>query len=276
MLNNPVKSPLLLGLLKWVVVLFAVAVAFFAAALFKGGGERKRDLLSLLPGPDERAPFMLINSSGGFPGSVFRFFADSSTISPEGSVISALVPIFESAPESAVVILERETGLAIYGAFSLGGEERAALAAGALPDRWARHFVMPQVSRLEGGLLRVMALNSAAPFYVDVGDRMANIADSLADIERMRRVRSRAEKGVDLEWSLEGDWPCRALLSDGGVLGAISAGTDDPSYRMSPVTLEAAWRRSAADPAVSSGDETILAGALGEARWRVRGLEIHL
>lgn len=260
------------GFLKWIVVFFAVAAVFLISAFLRGGGERRPNLLALLHVPDERAPFIIVGVSGwGFPGGAFELFADSTTISPEGSVMTSLIPIFEAASDSALVITERGDGLATYGVFSLEKEEGAALAVGALPDKWARHFVMPQVSKLEGGVLRVVALNIVVPFYIETGDGIACVADSLEDIERMRLVRARSEKGIDLKWGLEGSWPCHITLSDGGVIGALASRGADSQELMDSVKLEVAWRRGSNDEErrANEGDS---APPAGEAKWKISGL----
>jgi hypothetical protein len=253
------------GFKKWLVVLAAAAVVFAATAVMKRLDERPGNLLASLPLPEENSPLVMISVSGGeFPSRIFRLFSDSATISPGGaSPISAIIPVLAPS-DCSIVVTEREEGLSAYGAVSLSREEISSLASGALPKDWASLFTMPQVTSDDDGVLQVSSLNIPAPLYIDLLGKVAYLADTRADIDRIRDVRSRASEGITRKWSLGRGWNGHLLVSDGGVIGSILAGSDDIAARSAPLSLEAAWRSREA----SRGDQ----GASKEVIWQLQGL----
>jgi hypothetical protein len=257
--------------LKWLIVLAAVAVVFAALAVSKRTGV-SAGFLSSLPRPEDGAPAVMISASKGeFPTQVFRLFADSATISPSGAApISALAPIFEAASDCALVVTEREDGLAAYGALAITRDERTALANGNLPREWTRQFVMPELAKVDdSGLLKLSALNITSPLFIEPGDRVAWVADSRFDIERGRLARSGTEKGIDRKWSVEPRWGGHLAISDGGVIRAVITSFDNKPSRGNPITLEAAWR--------SENKQGYLNGPFsGESRWRLSGFENYI
>jgi hypothetical protein len=214
---------------------------------------------------------MISASKGEFPTRVFRVFTDNATISPSGaSPISALLPIFEAASDCALVVTEREDGLAAYGAIAVTHDERTALANGNLPREWAKQFVMPELAKLDDyGLLKVSALNISSPLFIEPGGKAAWVADSRFDIERGRLARSGSEKGIDRKWGVEPRWGGHLVISDGGVIFAVSTGFDDKSSRGNPIILEAAWR--------SDNKRRYPDGLFsGESKWRLSGFENYI
>lgn len=222
---------------------------------------RSSDRLSTLPPPDDSSPFAMVSARGGeFPLRPVRLCMESSILFPRGgeSPLAILLPLFEAARSSALVVTERENGFAAYGTLSLSQKERSALLSGSLPPSWSDLFVSPEVYR-EDGLLRVGAANTSSPIYIEPYRGYAFVADSLSDIDRMRAVRSGAGGGIKARWTLKRSWGGHLRLSDGGALGELVRG--EPSG--APVTLELAW---------NSDREDSLSGKFD---WRVFGLERH-
>jgi hypothetical protein len=257
------------GFKKWLVVLAAAAIVFAVAAVTKKLDERPVNLLASLPLPEENSPLVMISASGGeFPSRIFRLFSDSATVSPGGaSPISAIIPAL-AASDCSIVVTEREEGLSAYGAVSLSREDVSFLASGALPKEWARLFTMPRVTSEDNGVLQVSSLNTPAPLYIDLSGRVAYLADTRSDIDRMRDVRSRAAEGITRKWSLGRGWNGHMLVSDGGVIGSLLAGSDDTAARSAPLSLETAWRSSGA----SQGDQVVSK----EVIWQLQGLENYI
>ncbi|MDR1019938.1 MAG: hypothetical protein LBL73_04185 [Synergistaceae bacterium] len=255
------------GVQKWLIVMAAVAVVFAAAAVVRFSSLRRPNLLASLPRPEEGAPLVMIAASRGeFPSAVFNALAYSATISPGGvSPISLMIPAFEEASESALVVTERDYGLSAYGAFTLDSGEMAQLSKGALPPAWAERFIMPQVTKDADGILQISSFSVPSPLYLGLSGNVAFIADTKSDISKIQELRSKALPGIDHKWRVEKSWGAHILIGDGGVIGAIASGAADTEGRENPLTLEAAWR-SSGFPQEGSSPTT-------EARWQIWGLE---
>jgi hypothetical protein len=269
------------GVQKWLLVLAAAVVVFIAASAVRFGGTRRPDLLASLPRPEENAPLVMISASDGeFPEGIFRLFADSATIAPNGaSPISLIAPVMAGASDSAVVVTEREYGLAAYGAFTLQSDEMASLLSGVLPPSWGRNFVKPEVTSDDDGFLVISSLGAAGPLYIEVSKNAAYVADSKSDMLRMRDVRLKAGKrgksakegnaeGISHKWRVEKSWKTHMLIGDGGVIGAVASGGDDVTSRANPLSLEAAWR--------SLGATEGKGAPATEAKWQLWGLENYI
>jgi hypothetical protein len=170
-----------------------------------------------------------------------------------------MLPIFDSSEAVALVVTERAGGLAMYGAFTLPGEDGAALASGHLPDGWKRCFVRPALRQINSdGLMQIRANNMASSLYIEArGDRVY-ISDSLPDIERIREIRLGRAEGMRKEWGIDNQWKGRMFLSDGGVLRSMILGEDDGPPEAGATEVEVAWNSAEDSPS-------------GEAEWRVSG-----
>ena len=258
------------GARKWLIVLAAVAIVVAAAAVVRFGGSRRPDLLASLPRPEDGAPLIMIEAAGGeFPSAAFDALAYSATISPGGAgPISLMIPAIEGAAKSALVVTERDSGLSSYGVLTLKSSEMAHLSKGAIPPAWEERFVMPQVAKDADGVMQISSLNANGPLYVELSGNVAFFADTKSDISRIRDIRSKALPGIDHRWRVERSWGAHMLIVDGGVIGGVASGAEDPEGRKSQLTLEAAWR-SSGFPQEGSRPAT-------EARWQIRGLEEYV
>ncbi|MDR1886147.1 MAG: hypothetical protein LBQ56_07700 [Synergistaceae bacterium] len=255
----------------WAAVMTA-ALAMLTAVILGGRSPvtYPSDLLSTLPEPDPNAPLIVISTSGAeFPLNAARIFADSSTISPGGSSpVSALLPVFDAAGSTALVVTERKNGLAVYGAFTLSDDERRSLMSADLPPRWAACFDSPEIRATDaGGALQIRALNIISPLYIELLGDAAYVADSLYDMEKMRdsagATGGRPGNTIS-RWSIGQGWGGHIKLSDGGVLSAMLRpdGFTGPAPRLE---AELAWQSS--DGADGYGD------AAGRVLWRLSGVE---
>jgi hypothetical protein len=266
------------GVQKWLLVLAAAVLVFIAASAVRFGSPRRTDLLASLPRPEENSPLVMIRASDGeFPEGVFRLLSDSATIAPAGvSPISLIAPVMAGASDSAVVVTEREYGLAAYGAFMLRSDEMASLSSGTLPPAWEQYFMRPEVTSDDDGFLLISSLGASGPLYVEVSKKTAYVADSKSDMLRIRDMRLRAGKaakeghteGISHKWRVEKSWKAHMLIDDGGVIGAIASGGDDIASRSASISLEAAWQSSAG--AKENGDPAI------EVKWQLWGLESYI
>ncbi|MDR1915416.1 MAG: hypothetical protein LBQ58_02455 [Synergistaceae bacterium] len=244
----------------------SAVVILLVILLFSGGGRHRPepfDLLATLPYAEESAPLILLTTlRGEFPQYASRLFADSATISPGGaSPVTALLPVFDSSDASALVVTERDNGLAMYGAFVLSGEELESFKSGNLPAGWRSCFVSPEMNLIdEDGLLQIRANNIVSPLYLEVYSEWVYIADSILDIDRIREVRSGTAEGMKKRWTVESEWGGRMFLSDGGVLSSMISEDDEYSLERKATEIEIAWR--------TSDDQHA-----GEAEWRIFGAE---
>lgn len=252
-LNNP-KKILLWGITAAVVLILLVVVVRLAGSSFGG-----QNLLAALPQPQEDAPLVVVEAQREeFPLQMLKLFAESSAISAGGTPLGDLLPIFAGADRSALIVTERETGIAFYGAIQIDRKEQKTLSAGKLPEGWMSAFVAPEITPKEpAGSFEIRAANLLTPLYVEVDGKRAYLADTFADVEAIRKVRSGETAGARRKWSLERRWKGHMLLSDGGVLATMAGDEENTD----PVGLEIAWRSSGKD------DKN------GEAKWKVWGLE---
>lgn len=211
-------------------------------------------LSKMLPLVSESAPLILVDAEKGeFPVRVLTFFTESPAVSAEGITLTPLLPVFARAERSALVVTERDAGIAFYGAVRLSRSEQRSLAAGKLPDAWARLLRSPELTEKEKrSFFELRAANLPSPLCLELHDGYAFIANNLSDAEDIRRVRTGEAAGMKRRWSLERRWGGHMLLSDGGVLAAADGGGKEP------LCLEIAW------DARKKG---------GKAKWNIAGLE---
>lgn len=232
------------------LVLLAVAVTL-ARSGFSGPG-----LLAALPQPPEGAPLIVVDAGRGeFPLYPLEFFTESSAVSAAGTPLGSLLPIFARADRSALIVTEREAGLAFYGAVQLNRAEQRALAAGRLPEAWERLLASPRLTRAETqGAFEIRAANLAAPLHLELEGKRAYLAETRPDAEGIRAVRRGEAAAAKRRWNLERRWEGHMFLSDGGVLAAMAG--DEAAG--GAIGLEIAWNSHRKG---------------GEAKWRVSGLE---
>ncbi len=246
-------------ILMWGAAATVVLVLLIGVVRLVGSSLGGQSLLIALPQPSEEAPLVVVEAQREeFPLQALKLFAESSAISAGGTPLGDLLPIFAGADRSALIVTERLTGIAFYGALQVDRKEQKALAAGKLPDKWLSAFVAPEVTPAGAkGSFEIRAANLMSPLYVELDGRRAFLADTPADMEGIRKVRSGETAGAKRRWSLERRWKGHMLLSDGGVLAAMAGEEGDAD----PVGLEIAWRSD------GKSDKD------GEAKWRVWGLE---
>ena len=245
------KKVALCAVAALVALLLLVVVVQVARSALSGSS-----LLATLPPPAEDAPLIVVEAAREeFPLQALKLFAESSTISVGGTPLGALLPVFAVAEQSALVVTERETGIAFYGVVQLDRREQKVLEAGKLPDKWVESLAAPELTRTEPkGSFEIRAMNLAAPLYMEVQDKRAYLADTLSDMEGIRKVRGGEFAGAKRKWSLERRWKGHMLLSDGGVLASMAGEEGDTD----PISLEIAWNSKEKE---------------GEAQWKVNGLE---
>jgi hypothetical protein len=258
------------------VILICLAAALLAAPLLVAFSltvtDRSwipLDLLSTLPAPDAAAPFIMMSSSGAeFPLYAARLFLESSTVSPGGvSPVASVIPLLTASDQTAVVVTERKNGLAVYGAFTIPPEERAAMLSGDLPSRWRLCFDNPEVRVTDlDSAIQIRADNIASPLYVGLPGESARVSDSLYDMEKMLdsagRNPANPAGNAGGNWSIGGSWEGRLKLSDGGVLHSMTTGGGTASI---PLEVELSWK---------SSEETGESGVrMGRILWSVKGIE---
>ena len=233
--------------------------------------------LADLPEPGEDAPYVIIDARNGeFPLEIVRVFSDGATVLPSGSSpVSAFLPIIDEAAETTLVLTERENGLYMYGAFSLGEREIEALRRATTPQAWHNHLTRPTLSPMDADEDRyqIGALNMPSPLYLEVDreKRAAYISDSLFDMERMREARNGRMPGIAHKWTDYGDWGGHAYISDGGFVKQI-ASADDAREVAADHSVKAEIRWRSAEPL--SRDRTLSDTVLGgKAKWSIRGLD---
>ena len=134
------KKVALCAVAALVALLLLVVVVQVARSALSGSS-----LLATLPPPAEDAPLIVVETAKEeFPLQALKLFAESSTISVGGTPLGALLPVFAVAEQSALVVTERETGIAFYGVVQLDRREQKALEAGKLPDKGVESLAAPQ------------------------------------------------------------------------------------------------------------------------------------
>ncbi|GHV29808.1 hypothetical protein FACS1894167_09640 [Synergistales bacterium] len=245
--------------LKYFTIFVVIAAVIAAVTVFTVRGER-RGLLEQLPPPSEAAPSLVISSGkGAFPLGIFRLFADSATVLPSGtSPISAISPVF-SESDSAVVVTERDEGLAMYGVLRLAADDAKTLERGSLPHSWTGYLTDPSLT-ITDGVVQISAADTASSMYIAVAGSLAFVADTASDIERVKGILSGKDKGISRKWTVEKKWEGHLLISDGGILAGVLSGTGSDRGE-ALLSAEAAWHPFEKE---------------GEAAWRVFGMEHYL
>lgn len=267
------------SIVRWVLsailfVAFAVTLLYFFFA--ENGGERG-DLLAYLPAPDEEAPYVVARTrKGEFPLQAARILADSASVSPGGSSpLYALLPLFDTAENAALVAVSRENGLVMYAA--LEWPESDNIGDGVVPTSWLKFFVRPEVIRTDiPNRLQIRAHNISSPLYLEIVDSRVFAADAAEDMDRIRALREHKPKNgirpasIPQRARTDEKWGGALSFSDGGILAAVSDRTNAPPVPANALTAEICWR-----VAVPVSPDISPAGVseIGEAQWSVSGLE---
>lgn len=248
-MKNQKKMLLYLALVVAAFVLLLCAVRFARSSAFP---------LATLPKPGEDAPRIIVEADReNFPLQALRLFAESAAISSGGAPLAEALPLFAAGRQSALVVTERLPGIEFYGVVQLDRRDRKGVSSGKLPRQWSDLLIAPEMIPTEPkGSFELRAKNLSSSLYLEAQGNLLYIAGSFSDAEDIRKVRSGEMAAVKRKWSVGERRNGHLLLSDGGVLSAMTRASD--AGKTDPLGFEAAWSNL---------------GGEGEAEWKITGLE---
>lgn len=219
----------------------------------------RTSLLGLLPDSGPGVPTAVISAlKGEFPEDLARLLSCGRAVS--SPMMSFFAPVLGAADSMAMVAAFRESGPAIYGAFTPTLEEYDSLRLGTLPGGWKNRFVSPELWPADRkGLFQLTAEDIPSPIYIIAEDGVSFVADSLFDVDRIMDVRNGVAGGIKRKWSVAAERGGHVFFSDGGVLRSRMTGSGAPNPKEA-LELEAAWVTSSDIRAVRTD-------------WRMSGAE---
>ena len=229
-------------------------------------------ILAGLPMPDQDDPYAIIEARNGeFPTTLAGLLADGATVSPGGgSPVGAMLPLFQDAEASALVVTERDMGLSMYGAILI---EKTSVPEThpPLPRGWEELFLIPEILSTDlEGVLELRAINVTAPLYFSYGEGALYMTDSLYDMVRIQTVRGGSLRGIG-PLRKESGAGGSARIADGGILAGLATDAGDGQITRDPtkiVTLDLSWTTAPSDGRSLADNRPS-----GDIAWRVQGLE---
>lgn len=248
------------GLFFWFSVLLAAGIIGGAVFFFGKTPEKIFDATRAIPAIEAESPhlFLVVEAGQIEPGIPSRMIQKAEEGSrPMLRAIDDLMPLFSFAEKSAAVVAWNSNEPVFYGCFLLPGEMAADLKAGKLPVLWLEQSSGLALAPSDReGFLQLSAGSGKLALSVRMEGDLLMASLSTDGVEKMFRVFSGSEEGIDTEFSVERSWPAHLRLFDGHFLAQIASvrGIEAPD---APIGGEIAW---------SSHGES------GEIAWKIDGL----